>query len=151
MTSTEVHDHVQQYGRNLQIILWIMAIHSFFVGIGLILQFDVVMKIMGFGMCREKFFPAQGGVFHIVMALGYVLPAKNLEKYQCLALFSILVKALATFFLLTYYIFFEQIWTVLASGIIDGIMCLAVFYFYKQYIAVLQKHNPDNRNITVES
>jgi hypothetical protein len=151
MTTTEVYNQVQKSGRNLRIILWIMAIHSFLVGIGLILQFDVVMKIMGFGMCREKFFPAQGGVFHIVMALGYVLPAKNLEKYQCLALFSILVKALATVFLLTYYIFFEQIWTVLASGIIDGIMCLAVFYFYKQYINTFQKQDMDNREITVES
>jgi hypothetical protein len=30
-------------------------------------------------------------------------------------------------------------------------MCLAVFYFYKQYINTFQKQDMDNREITVES
>jgi hypothetical protein len=112
----------------LKFILYAIALHSFIVGLGLVIQIPGIMAWLGFGNCHEHFFPAQGGVFHIVMAIGYSLAARNPLKYQCLITFTIIVKALATVFLLSYFLLFEMIWMVLISGLTDGLMCIAVFW-----------------------
>lgn len=125
----------------LALVLWLVAIHSFIVGVGLIIQFPAVMKLFGFFSCNEHFFPAQGGVFHIVMAIGYSLAAKNPDQYRCLVIFSIIVKGIATVFLLTYYFVVESIWTVLGSGIIDGIMCLLIYFSYISYVKLRDESN----------
>ena len=41
---------------------------------------------------------------------------------------TIVAKAVATVFLLVYFVFMEPIWVVLASGIGDGLMCLLVLW-----------------------
>ena len=117
----------------LILILWLVAFHSFFVGIGLIIQIPEIMKLFGFDSCYEHFFPAQGGTFHIVMAIGYALAAYNVERFHCLVIFSIVVKAAATVFLFTYYFAIEPIWMILFSGIGDGIMGLAIYLSFRSY------------------
>lgn len=88
----------------LSLVLWAIALHSFLVGLGLIMQPPVIMKLFGFKSCGEHFFPAQGGVFHIVMAFAYAMAAGNLQKNRALVIFSIGVKAAATVFLLIYFL-----------------------------------------------
>lgn len=117
----------------LSLLLWLIALHSFFVGLGLIIQLPFLMEFMGYGICNEPFFPAQGGVFHIIMALGYALAASDLDRYECLVIFSILVKGLATLFLLIYYFAFEQIWSIIMSGIVDGLMMVAILLGWISY------------------
>ena len=117
----------------LSIVMWITAIHSFIVGLGLIIQHPEIMKFFGFDHCMESFFPAQGGVFHIVMSFGYVLAALDSDKFYCLVLFSVIVKLCATIFLFTYYFFVESIWMVFASGIQDGILFILILYSLLSY------------------
>ena len=112
----------------LKFILYAIALHSFTVGIGLVIQIPEIMTWLGFGNCHEHFFPAQGGVFHIVMAIGYTMAARDPFKYQCLITFTIIVKALATVFLISYFFLFEMIWMILISGLTDGLMCIAVYW-----------------------
>ena len=127
--------------KRLSTFLWLVAIHSFFVGLGLIIQIPSVMKYMGFSTCEEHFFPAQGGVFHIVMAVGYALAANNLDRNKCLVIFSIFVKSAATVFLLTYYFVFEQIWSVFVSAIGDGIMMIVILLLWISYSKTLYEKN----------
>jgi len=116
-----------------------MAVHSFLVGVGLVIQVPKVMALFGFQPCHEHFFPAQGGVFHIVMAGGYVLAALDSIRYRCLALFSIFVKAAATLFLVSYFVFIDGILMILLSGIGDGALCLALLLSFLSYDKHLKK------------
>jgi len=119
--------------QRLSVVLWITAVHSFCVGVGLVIQIREVMQFFGYGACTETFFPAQGGVFHIVMAVGYALAAYDPNGYRCLASFSVFVKAAATLFLFIYYFFFESIWSVLVSGIGDGLLMAIIWLTLAAY------------------
>ena len=90
------------------------------MGLALIAQPTLLMKLSGFSPDCERFFPAQGGVFHILMAVAYVMGATDIEKYHYLIVFSIIVKAVATLFLMIYCFAVEFKWIVLLSGIGDG-------------------------------
>lgn len=131
-------------GRNdpmlrLSIVLWLMAVHSFLVGVGLIIQVPKVMELFGFQPCHEHFFPAQGGVFHVVMAVGYALAAYDSVRYRCLVLFSIFVKVAASLFLISYFVFVDGILMILISGIGDGVLCLMLYLSFISYDKHLNK------------
>lgn len=127
--------------RRLSLILILVAIHSISVGIGLIVRPAELMQIFGFGKCYERFFPTQGGVFHIVMAVGYLMAAYNVDQYRCLTIFSIIVKMMATIFLFAYFIVVEQIWLVLVSGISDCLMGIVIYLALLSYLKSFNKQN----------
>ncbi len=114
----------------LSIFLWLVAAHSFLVGVGLIILPDSLINFFGFNKCTERFFPSQGGVFHIAMAVGYAMAAFDLRKYECLIIFSIIVKFLATVFLFIYFLFVSSIWLVIFSGVSDFLMGLIILILY---------------------
>lgn len=126
-------DLIKSPRKRLVFFLWLIALHSFSVGLGLVIQIPSMMKFFGYATCKEHFFPAQGGVFHIVMALGYALAASNLERNECLVIFSIIVKAVATAFLFVYYFAIEQIWSIIVSGIGDGLMMVILLLAWMSY------------------
>lgn len=127
--------------RRLTILLYIMAVHSFSVGAGLLIQVPELMALFGFQPCYENFFPAQGGVFHIVMAMGYALGAYDRVKYRCLIQFSIFVKAAATVFLLLYFLIIDRILMVLISGLGDGLFFAVLVWSFILY----EKHRKKGR------
>jgi hypothetical protein len=106
----------------LSLILWIVALHSFCVGVGLILMPPEAMQFFGFNYYREKFFPVQGGVFHIVMSVAYVMAAFRIEQFRGLIYLSVIAKFMAAVFLFAFYFLMQNIWSVLFSAVIDGIM-----------------------------
>ena len=118
----------------LSTVLWLVALHSIAMGLALIAQPTLLMKLSGFSSECERFFPAQGGVFHILMAVAYVMGATDIEKYHYLIVFSIIVKALATLFLIIYCFAVEFKWIVLLSGIGDGVMGLIIFLALENYL-----------------
>jgi len=118
-------------GKYLSIFLWLVAIHSFFVGVGLIVLPDSFLDFFGYNECTERFFPSQGGVFHIAMAVGYAMAAYNLKRYECLIIFSIVVKFMATMFLVIYFFFVSSIWLVIFSGATDFLMGLIILTLYR--------------------
>lgn len=121
----------QNSSKLLSIFLWLVALHSFAVGLGLIVLPLPLLKFLGYGVCAERFFPSQGGVFHIAMAVGYAMAANNLKRYECLIIFSIVVKFMATVFLFIYFIFVSSIWLVILSGISDFLMGLIILILYR--------------------
>jgi hypothetical protein len=118
----------------LSTVLWLVALHSITIGLVLIAQPTLLMKLSGFSPECERFFPAQGGVFHVLMAVAYVMGAINIKKYHYLIVFSIIVKAVATLFLMVYCFTVEFKWIVLLSGIGDGVMGLIIFIALQNYL-----------------
>ena len=117
----------------LNVYLSLMALHSLSVGLGLILMSRSQLAFFGFAI-SENFFPDQGGVFHIVMSIAYILPVINLSKFRQFIPFSVLVKFIATIFLFSYYVFIEKLWMVLISGIFDFLMGLVLLFIYLWYL-----------------
>jgi len=115
----------------LRWLLYLMALHSVAVGVGLIVQIKPLMSFMGFSNIAQPFFPAQGGIFHVIMAGAYLLAGRNQQKYKCLIPFSIFVKTCATVFLFTYFLAFQSIPLILLSGVGDGLMAFLLFLFYR--------------------
>lgn len=120
-------------------ILWLMALHSFSVGLGMIIfptdwiaNFKIVPS-------EHRFFITQGGVFHIVMAFAYGIAASNIESNSVLIRYSILVKFCATIFLFSYFLFVNPFLLVLFSGIVDFGMGIALMFTYNKYNSQLNK------------
>jgi len=118
----------------LSTVLWLVAVHSIAMGLALITQPDVLMEWSGFRSEYGRFFPSQGGVFHLLMAVAYIMGAVNSNKYIYLIVFSIIVKAVATTFLLVYCFIIEFKWIILISGIGDGVMGVMIFVALEYYL-----------------
>ncbi|MBW2450532.1 MAG: hypothetical protein JRE92_08925 [Deltaproteobacteria bacterium] len=118
----------------LSTVLGLVAIHSFGMGVILIAQPTVLMEFAGFSPDCEHFFPAQAGVFHLLMFVVYLLGAIHIEKYHHFILFSIFVKAVATFFLIMYCFAAEFKWIVFLSGIGDLVMGVMIFWAFQNYL-----------------
>lgn len=116
----------------LKWILYLTAVHSFFVGIGLIFITDELRQLLGFMPSNEQFFQTQGGVFHIIMSIAYFLGAYNYTKYRVLICFSIIVKLCATIFLTTYYITINSSLLILSSALSDFLMFLLILFYYNK-------------------
>lgn len=112
----------------LSLVLWLVALHSFCVGIGLILMPSAWITYFGFREIHEPFFRVQGGVFHIVMCVAYVYAARRLKQCVYLVDFSIIAKFMATVFLFSYYLFAAGAWMILASGVGDLLMAIVLLY-----------------------
>jgi hypothetical protein len=118
----------------LSTVLWLVAFHTLAFGLILIIQPGVIMRFAGFGYGYDHFFPAQGGVFHLLMFVIYVMGAIQVEKYYHFIVFSIFVKAAATFFLLIYSFAVEFKWIILLSGIADAVMGMMIFAALLYYL-----------------
>jgi hypothetical protein len=129
-----VSDILKNPGKLLAFILNIIAFHSFAVGVALILQPQFLMEFSGFGQNCQRFFPTQGGVFHIVMAICYTMAALDPEERRCMVVYSIIAKSIATFFLLTYFFAIDAKWVILLSGIGDGLMGIVIYMAHRNYL-----------------
>ena len=117
----------------MKIFLWLIALHSFLVGIGLILFPPSFLEFFGFLNYQYSFFQAQGGVFHLVMAMAYALAIKYMHKSPGLIIFSISAKMIATIFLLIYYLFLEKAWMIIMSAFGDATMAFMLYVLYNRY------------------
>jgi hypothetical protein len=116
----------------LRIFLVLIAIHSFCVGLGLILIPLDLYEFFGFQGYAGNFFKIQAGVFHIVMCLAYSWAALDPVRNMSLIRFAIVAKMMATVFLISYAVFVEMIWTVMASGVGDFLMGLILVWFHRR-------------------
>ncbi|MBU2492949.1 MAG: hypothetical protein KJ571_10020 [Bacteroidetes bacterium] len=118
------------FSRYLSVFLWLVAFHSLCVGVGLIVVPCSFMQDLGYGICSERFFRSQGGVFHIVMAVGYSMAAFNSKRFECLVIFSVIVKFIAAVFLFYYYFIINPLIVIILSCVSDLIMGAAILSLY---------------------
>jgi hypothetical protein len=137
--STSYLKYIVEPRKRLTTILILTAMHSFFVGLGLIVQLPEIMGLFGFGHIEQPFFPAQGGVFHILMSAAYFVAAKKPEGKETLIYFIIGVKMTAALFLFLYFILIQSILMIILSGIIDGVFALLILTGYKSFKNSIKK------------
>ncbi len=113
--------------------MWLVALHSFAVFLGLLLLPAQQLSLFGLENYRASFFQAQGGVFHLVMSVAYIMAAKYIDETPALIYFSISAKSIAVVFLLIYYVTVESAWIISLSAIGDGIMAAIIYLLYIQY------------------
>lgn len=115
----------------LAVFLWLIALHSFIVGIGLIVLPSSAFEFLGFNSTFDRFFSTQGGIFHIAMAVGCAMAAYDLKRFYHLIIFTIIVKFIATIFLILYFTIVNSQLLVLLSGASDFIMGMIVLILYQ--------------------
>ncbi len=103
-------------------VLWLCALHSAGVGIGLLLLPSDLLPRFGLAGGGTRFFQAQGGTFHLLMAAGYVLAALDPAGRRPLVVFAVLVKVVATLFLVTCLLVGPRGWIVAVSAAGDGLL-----------------------------
>lgn len=121
-------------GKILSVLLWLVALHSFLVGIGLIMLPASFFEFLGFKSTFDRFFSTQGGVFHIAMSVGYALAGYDKVKYKQLIVFSVIVKFIAALFLFTYFIIISSQFLIISSGISDLLMGVSILYLYRTLV-----------------
>jgi len=113
----------------LQWILWLIAIHSICFGLALIIFPSAWIEYFGFQL-SEKFFADQGGVFHLIISLAYIMAALAPESSKRFIILSCVTKFTAAVFLFSYFLFDRPIIMVFLSGIGDLLMGLAILFTY---------------------
>ena len=66
------------------------------------------------------------------MAIGYAMAAYDLKRFKQLIVFSIIVKFIATIFLLLYFIILSSQLLIVLSGSSDFVMGLVILFLYKK-------------------
>ncbi len=117
----------------LNLLLYLLSIHSICVGLALIFTPAEVFAFFGYFPVTERFFPIQGGIFHIIMGIAYYMAARLSDKEQGLILLTIVAKFMATIFLIVYFLLIHHVWMVLLSGIVDGLMAAVILIVYLKY------------------
>ena len=100
----------------------LIALHSFVVGLFLVLVPEWGARLGGFGPVSPLFFARQAGAFHFVAATAYLV---EYFRYRGVLLL-VITKTVAVVFLLTTSALDEVPWVVPLSGVADGVMGLAV-------------------------
>ena len=95
----------------------LIALHSFLIGVALLVATRWVLDFAGWTGIESLFFPRQSGAFHIVLALGYLIEHRRTGGISLL----ILAKATAVVFLLVLSPAVTS-WSVKFSGVFDGLM-----------------------------
>lgn len=107
--------------------LWIVALHSFLVGLYLILFPPRLLNAFGFEV-TEKFFPTYAGVFHLVMASICIFALRRLTRCTDLVELSIFIKFLVALSLFVYYFSISKNATVILTGIAELFMGIILLF-----------------------
>ena len=109
--------------------VWLVALHSYAVGIGLVALPGLAFTIGGFPEQETLFFMHQGGVFHIVMATVYLMEFRKLGT----ATVMIFAKSVATVFLgLSWLLTPDPSWVIGVSALGDGAMGVVAWWLARR-------------------
>ena len=104
-------------------LVGLIVTHSLAVGVFLLGFTDWSVAFGGWGDAEPKFFARQAGVFHIVVAIGYLY---EYLRYRGVGLLLV-AKSIAVVFLVGVSIWGDRlVWVVPASALGDGLMAVLV-------------------------
>lgn len=113
------------------LLVVLIAFHSVAVGAMFLLAPQWTIQFAGWQHIRPVFFAYQAGIFHVVLAAAYVLEYRRYHGVSIL----IAAKTIAFFFLISATLADPLPWAVWTSGIIDGLMAVAVWWVHRQTAA----------------
>lgn len=106
----------------------LIALHSYAVALFLLFLTRWGLELGGWSEAFPLFFPRQSGIFHAVVATGYLWEH---VRYRGVGLLLI-AKSAAVLFLLTMSAFPDATWVVPLSAVGDGAMGLAVAWIHRK-------------------
>lgn len=104
-----------------RIFVVLVAAHSFAIGLALLAIPEWGARFGGFERLDPLFFARQGGAFHVVVAIGYLVEHLRHRTMTLL----LLAKCLAVAFLVTSTVTSQVPWVVPMSAAVDGLMAVA--------------------------
>jgi hypothetical protein len=120
--TTKAHPLLRPY-------VWLVALHSYGVGLGLLVMPGLAVTVGGFPEPSTLFFMHQGGVFHLVMATAYLM---EYERYGTVNL-MLMAKSVATVFLtLSWLLTPDGSWVVGVSALGDASMGALAWWLSRQ-------------------
>jgi hypothetical protein len=105
----------------------LVALHSYCVGGFLVFATRWGAEFGGWGEVEPLFFARQAGVFHFVVATGYLI---EYYRYRRIAL-MLVAKSIAVFFLTVMALLDGGPWAVPLSALADGGMALIAWYLHR--------------------
>ena len=106
--------------RQLQTVLFLMSLHSFLTGLGLLFFPVEWLQFLGLETNPQRFFISQGGVFHLLMAGAYTAGMLRPRRNVVLIRLAIIVKICAALFLFLFFILKQPVPFVLLNAALDG-------------------------------
>ncbi len=114
----------ETYERALIILI---ALHSIIVGVMLLFFAEWAIKFAGWSGADPIFFIWQAGIFHFVLATGYLVEYSRTQTISLL----LIAKTTAFVFLIGGSLLAETPWSVWFSGLADGAMALVAFLVHR--------------------
>ena len=106
--------------------VFLVALHSFAIGIMLIFTTGWVLQFAGWDEVSHLFFPRQSGAFHLILAAGYLW---EFHAHGTIRL-MLLAKGTAVVFLLIMSPW-KEAWSVPFSGVFDGLMLVGMAFVHR--------------------
>ena len=110
-----------------RLLVMLIALHSAIVGIMLLFFSEWSISFAGWTNADPIFFVHQGGIFHIVLAAGYVIEYRRDRGITLL----VVAKTCACIFLVTEALIGDTPWVIPFSGLTDGAMGLVVLLTHR--------------------
>ncbi len=117
--------HLTQTHERALIIL--IALHSIIVGVMLMFFPEWAVEFAGWPGADPIFFIRQAGIFHFVLAAGYLVEYSRMRTI----ILILIAKTTAFVFLIGGSVLIQTPWSVWFSGLADGAMGLAAFLVHR--------------------
>lgn len=116
---------------HLRLLVVLIALHSCIVGAMLFFAPQWAMSFAGWERIEPVFFGRQAGIFHVVLAVAYLI---EYGRYRGV-LTLVAAKSIAFVFLMGATIVDPLPWAVWVSGILDGLMAVVVVLVHRRVAA----------------
>jgi hypothetical protein len=114
--------------RHEWLLISLVALHSAIIGVVFMSAPSWTVRFGGWAGIEPAFFGRQAGAFHIVLAAGYLV---EFARHRGISLILI-AKTFAFAFLMVHAVLDPLPWAVPASGVIDGLMALVVWWLHRR-------------------
>ena len=108
-------------------LIFLIALHSIIVGVMLLFFAEWAIDFAGWSGADPIFFIWQAGVFHFVLAAGYLVEYSRTKTISLL----LIAKTTAFVFLIGGSLLADTPWSVWFSGLADGAMALTAFLVHR--------------------
>ena len=110
-----------------RVLIFLIALHSIIVGIMLLFFAEWAIIFAGWSGADPIFFIWQAGIFHFVLATGYLVEYSRTQTISLL----LIAKTTAFVFLIGGSLLAETPWSVWFSGLADGAMALTAYLVHR--------------------
>lgn len=120
-------------------VILLIAAHSVTIGLFLLILTRWGVEFGGWLELEPTFFARQAGIFHIVVAIGYLL---EYQRYRQVT-FLLVTKIIAVLFLVSMMMIEPVVWSLPPSALGDGLMVPLVYWIHRRASAERAASQPE--------